>query len=836
MSLQLWLPLNGNLNNNGVANATITNSNATVDANGKIGSCYSFNGSTSCIEITCGSFPTFFSGSFSVCMWFYNNDNNDRSILFGNWSMTGSFFNIEKFANNTVRFYWNGTPDISFGSATLTAGAWTHLVVTREGNTVKCYINGELKQTSTTALTGAPGSTATVFRIGRDNRSDATATNGKINDFRLYDHALSPKEVKEISKALILHLPLDNNGAPNPNLLPHTNIGVYGIGYAAVSSSGTIAVDNTTLFNGKPTLKITPSSSSTSSGAWNAYNSSVNLTAGKTYTYSCYIKSSVADTWDFSSLGHYQAYTADQAHNSTDRTYVKQAVPANEWVKVIQKFKCTVNSVFRSFFIYFANTSQTIWISDVKLEEGDTATPWMPHTSDSDYASLGFNTTTVYDTSGYANNGTMWAYDSGGSIEISGDTKRYSVSTYINSNNNTTNTASGTRYIYGSCPLTTPNYLTVAFWCKPIAGYNSTVTQGQFSLTNNNIGADAGYDYQAAPFNHRDGIVDVNGSNGSTHKTVAIGFTANEWHHYAVVYDGRYGRVYKDGVQTSTCDMGSNMALGSMKGAVIGFSRAGGVWRSNKSYYSDFRIYATALSATDIEELYKTSVSIDNTAKIFTGKYEEMMRTGLNKSNVITTNHMSESIRSIYDPVVYYEPDNSAWIKIVHHNNPASYLFTNSTLFETSVYIDANRWFNAAICDYVHEWELMIIQAIDSSSTPKKYRWIQYVSPMSATFDDVDAADITKITAAGYSASETRYGGIYKNKGNTFFTCNNGTNGNWWGAIGCWSAYQGGIPGYNEEVIKTGYLDLYLRIDKLSTTKKVSIWKDRLSADFLYEI
>ena len=43
MSLQVWLPLNGNLNNQGLSEVTVTNSGATVASNGKIGSCYSFD-------------------------------------------------------------------------------------------------------------------------------------------------------------------------------------------------------------------------------------------------------------------------------------------------------------------------------------------------------------------------------------------------------------------------------------------------------------------------------------------------------------------------------------------------------------------------------------------------------------------------------------------------------------------------------------------------------------------------------------------------------------------------------------------------------------------------
>lgn len=241
-----------------------------------------------------------------------------------------------------------------------------------------------------------------------------------------------------------------------------------------------------------------------------------------------------------------------------------------------------------------------------------------------DLTNESLNGTTEYDCSGFCNNGTQWAYDSAGVISYISNTPKYSVSTFLDSANNTTNTASGTQYIYGDCALVTPQYLTVAFWCKPIAGYGNSTGQGQFSLTNNNIGADAGSDYQGGPMNHRDSIIDINGSNGTTHKTVSINFTANEWHHYVIVYDGRYARVYKDGIATATADMGSTMMLGSMKGAVIGFSKAGGVWRSNKSYYSDFRIYATALSADDVKSLYQNNAYIDSSGNVYGAVYNEV--------------------------------------------------------------------------------------------------------------------------------------------------------------------------------------------------------------------
>jgi hypothetical protein len=179
--------------------------------------------------------------------------------------------------------------------------------------------------------------------------------------------------------------------------------------------------------------------------------------------------------------------------------------------------------------------------------------------------------------------------------------------------------------IYGNCGLTTPSYLTIAFWCKPFQGYSSSVGNGQFCTTNNVIGLSAGTDYNTTAMHHRDGGIDFCSST-SIKKRVSITFTANEWHHYAVVYDGRYGRVYKDGIETGNVDLGSVVPLVSFSAIVIGYSHAGGAVRSNKAYYSDFRLYATALSEEDIQELYNAPVSIANTGAMMTqGEFVEVV-------------------------------------------------------------------------------------------------------------------------------------------------------------------------------------------------------------------
>ncbi len=64
MSLKVWLPLIDNTNNQGFEDVSVENNGATVDSSGKLGSCYSFNGTSNNIVT---SYPSYES-DFSVCL------------------------------------------------------------------------------------------------------------------------------------------------------------------------------------------------------------------------------------------------------------------------------------------------------------------------------------------------------------------------------------------------------------------------------------------------------------------------------------------------------------------------------------------------------------------------------------------------------------------------------------------------------------------------------------------------------------------------------------------------------------------------------------------------
>jgi hypothetical protein len=84
---------------------------------------------------------------------------------------------------------------------------------------------------------------------------------------------------------------------------------------------------------------------------------------------------------------------------------------------------------------------------------------------------------------------------------------------------------------------------------------------------------------------------------------------------------------------------------------------------------------------------------------------------------------------------------------------------------------------------------------------------------------------------------QSNQGGLYKKTSSTYLCQNNNNSGNWWGAVGAWANWNGGIPAINNTTVKDGYLDIYIRIDTenyLATDKTKIYKKDKVEAvDFM---
>ena len=743
MSLKVWLPLTGNAENKGSLPVSPVVNGATVNTSGKLGKCYSFDGNDDYISLTDSALYPVLKGDtqpFSIAMWIYHADST-RAILFGDYNLTGSVsFNIELTTAHIVRFYWAGSPDYATNVAVASAG-WTHIVITYDGSQLKTYKDGVLSNIRDGTLT-ALNKTTGAYYLGRDSRTGTTALNGRLNDFRIYDHVLSIAEIKDLAKGLILHYKLDS---ANNNLLNMT-----------------------------PKLY--------SSTSYNAYQLQLteNLVANQTYTLQFWDVNVSHTGKDAASLGlsvywgggsvslatrNGTSYFTNGHSDYMAITFTPSSSQAsgsgatNAWLNIY-------NSVPS------ASGTMSMRIGAWKIEKGSVASPYTGTAAECGNI--------IEDCSGNGYNATVT-----GSIDMVSSAKN-SCAVHMN------NTSTANKILGPAFPADTP--LTVSLWVK-------------CSKSNQVIFAEYTSDIEF-------GIYSSLGTyNTKTSKNLfnLDNFTADAWNHVVVTKNGTTYGMYINGIAKTTSSTANY------------YTHTTDLWllnrNANTSYaanasISDFRVYATLLSAEDIQELYLTEARVDNGENIQAYNFSEAATEAINNTGIITGHEIYESpfVDTLkYDKTIYTEPDGSKWVRIFHHNNPASTLFSSSSVWRKGVYVNENVWFDIyGNVELAPKYELMVKQKTTSSASEVKYRWIQNVSPLTAVWDDVKPANVTRITTSGYT--DGTFGGLFISNNNTHMVIANSNSSNWYGATGSWTAYQSGIPGYPSTTITSGYMDIYLRI------------------------
>jgi hypothetical protein len=84
----------------------------------------------------------------------------------------------------------------AYSTTTPTTGTWYHVVGTYDGTNIKMYVNGKLEDSRATTVT--PGTQTSSFVIGKNAMASNRYLDGKIDDVRIYNYALSLAQIQKI--------------------------------------------------------------------------------------------------------------------------------------------------------------------------------------------------------------------------------------------------------------------------------------------------------------------------------------------------------------------------------------------------------------------------------------------------------------------------------------------------------------------------------------------------------------------------------------------------------------------------------------------------------------
>ena len=547
--LQVWIPGIENLNNQGLIQLPSPSYNSmTQNSSGKIGKCYK-----GMLEYHLSNDPLT-TNQVSVACWVKGDSfGSTNNIIFcantSDSSDSKYYFSI--ISNTTLNFGINTAQTYSI-SYTFTTNTWYHVAATYDGDKIRLYINGELKGTSS-SLNITPRTALNYGIMCRSYNSTGSSVcvwNQYYNDFRLYNSCLSPKEVHEISKGLVLHYPMNN---------------IIGKKLAGFNSTKTSTTEYINLFD---------------------MTQIVDQYGLVPYTVSFDAKAAVSHNFDiYGSYGSNFKYIFSQ-------TFINVTTEWKHFKYTFTPRLANSNGTWSGISLYGNyGSGAIISVRNVKFELGSVAT----------YNGSIIDETTVYDCSGYCNNGTVT-----GSLQIVDDSPRYRKSTKFNGVNERINIP----YTF-----TKSDQLTVSLWsyCTESNLGNKNI----FSLEYNNY-----WQFNIANSNIyiRDSISGLTG----TRRIVSFGtIPANKWNHLTAVYDKGTIKTYLNGelININTSTSTETLNWNNINWCCIGSAHQDGYYFDGN--LSDFRIYSTALSEDDIKELYNTSAWVTNNGIVATYELNE---------------------------------------------------------------------------------------------------------------------------------------------------------------------------------------------------------------------
>lgn len=593
MGLQVWMPMIGNINNQGLSNLS------NLSGNYVQGTCSTFG---KCLNVP-NSLPISFMADglvnakkFSVCFWTLADKSTktdwNQMLQLGDKKTDGSYGSNFRFESCTTypracSFHNNDKNAITAGSRILGSSnsTWYHVCVTYDGTELKSYTNGNLIGTDV----GNGGYLTGYVQIGSANYF------GLMNDLRIYDEVISQKQIRSIYNLQIIHYPLNN--------IYEVGITNKYFGDAAEGALGCSDYITRTKLADERGYNYKLSYTGTGKDMWNALTtgSHFSFTAGKIYYYSCKIRchskshtqlflraarcdndwvTNIVDT--LNADGQWHEYTVYQTINASfDRSGT--TVTCNPWVEFYTNDMST-NGMSYTF---------DVDIKDIQVTEGQKYS----------FIANEMVTSSVSDISGYSNNASV---DVG--IGIGVQSPRYDACYYFSAKSylKFPNPIYAKKTIWG---------LTINMWVRldsGCGGYATILSDLNNPLSNfpwicvNTEGSGLwSYIWSNTPQYGK----------GMPNQSLSL----NTW--YMITYVFNSGSVYWYLNGTRKGDITKYTTLNyinaDMEYLALGNSYSGTQWNTNFcGWISDFRMFTTVLSADDVKALYQNSASITSTGQV----------------------------------------------------------------------------------------------------------------------------------------------------------------------------------------------------------------------------
>lgn len=538
--LVVWLPLNEDFRNQGLDRPNITTTNGSFVTGGKMGKClklgytnnFTLSSLTNKKEITIAYWlkvNTATSTQWLDTFCYYTSDGSNsgytRQELYNNCATTG---------------FWFAGDSIS--GCGITVGEWTHFTITANYYTgeVCLYKNGILFQKKTTAnknhyITGVN------FRIG-ENGLDLS-----YNDFRIYNSCLSPEQVKWLSKGLVLHWKLDQNGFGNTNIAKNSYINITNNSYNTAN-----------------------------------FNLSEEIVSGTQYTAT--IKGTLGSDRQYYGMWMGGGYTGiGQFTNHGNGLFTMTFTGPSSVAGNNSRTAVNIYAVPSS-----GSSNNTIkWI---KIERGSKSTPWCPNSADTLATTMGLTQTKEHDCSGFGYDGTRT-----GTFGWTSNSPKYQASTYI---------SDGSVNYIQSPSITLPgDKITMNFWFK-----SSNKSAGSsYHMPFESMAVD-NYEMSIHNNGYLRGGLRINDTRYVDNCT-SNKLTDGNWHMCTMTYDGTIIKRYVDGVMEKSTSITGTLKTSAQ--FIVGKYGSNNSYYSKEMYISDVRLYVTALSDNDVLALYNNTAALD---------------------------------------------------------------------------------------------------------------------------------------------------------------------------------------------------------------------------------